>query len=179
MNERGLKNIEYRYLPEFVYGATDGVVTTFAVVAGVLGASLSSAIILILGFANLFADGFSMATSDYLSTKARNDLRKRIKFPNTNPLKSAFMTFFAFFVIGFIPLLSFVIATITKNPYLVERQFLHSIMLTFFSLCIIGWWKGKISKKSEIKSMIQTVSIGGIAALIAFFIGYLIKRLLV
>ena len=47
-------------LEDFVYGATDGAVTTFAVVAGVIGASLSSSVVLILGFANLLADGFSM-----------------------------------------------------------------------------------------------------------------------
>ena len=58
--EKGGKKLEKRYLPEFVYGGIDGAVTTFAVVAGVIGASLSPAIVLILGFANLFADGFSM-----------------------------------------------------------------------------------------------------------------------
>ena len=53
-------------IEDFVYGATDGAVTTFAVVAGVVGASLSPSIVLILGFANLFADGFSMAVGNYL-----------------------------------------------------------------------------------------------------------------
>lgn len=58
-------------IEDFVYGATDGAVTTFAVVAGVVGASLSPSVILILGFANLFADGFSMAIGNYLSSKSR------------------------------------------------------------------------------------------------------------
>ena len=54
-------------IEDFVYGATDGAVTTFAVVAGVVeAAALSPSIILILGFANLFADGFSMAIGNYL-----------------------------------------------------------------------------------------------------------------
>jgi len=60
-----------KYLAEFVYGGIDGAVTTFAVVSGVIGASLSSSIVLILGFANLFADGFSMAISNYLSAKSQ------------------------------------------------------------------------------------------------------------
>lgn len=60
-------------LEDFVYGATDGAVTTFAVVAGVVGASLSPSIVLILGFANLLADGFSMAIGNYLGTKARRE----------------------------------------------------------------------------------------------------------
>ena len=60
-------------LEDFVYGATDGSVTTFAIVSGVVGASLSPAIVLILGFANLLADGFSMAMGNYLAAKARQE----------------------------------------------------------------------------------------------------------
>ncbi|WP_420545827.1 VIT1/CCC1 transporter family protein [Nitrosopumilus sp.] len=61
------------HFEDFVYGSIDGAVTTFAIVAGVVGAGLSPGIILILGFANLFADGFSMAVSNYQSSKARNE----------------------------------------------------------------------------------------------------------
>lgn len=61
------------YLKSLVYGGLDGIITTFAVVAGVAGASLQPAIVLILGFANLLGDGFSMATGDYLSTKAERE----------------------------------------------------------------------------------------------------------
>jgi VIT1/CCC1 family predicted Fe2+/Mn2+ transporter len=66
-------------LEDFVYGATDGAVTTFAVVAGVVGASLSPAIVLILGFANLFADGFSMAVGNYLATKSQREYIERAR----------------------------------------------------------------------------------------------------
>ena len=62
-----------RYLGEFVYGGIDGSVTTFAVVAGSVGASLDSSIIIILGFANLLADGFSMSVGAYLSSKSELD----------------------------------------------------------------------------------------------------------
>lgn len=58
---------------DIVYGGVDGVITTFAVVAGVEGAGLESNVAIILGAANLFADGFSMAASNYLSVKAEND----------------------------------------------------------------------------------------------------------
>jgi VIT1/CCC1 family predicted Fe2+/Mn2+ transporter len=61
------------YLGEFVYGGIDGSVTTFAVVAGAAGAELGSAIILILGFANLLADGLSMSIGAYLSAKAQRE----------------------------------------------------------------------------------------------------------
>lgn len=58
------------HIKSFVYGGLDGTITTFAVVAGVAGASLSSNVILILGFANLIADGIAMAFGDFLSTRA-------------------------------------------------------------------------------------------------------------
>lgn len=59
-----------QYLPEFVYGGIDGIVTTFAVVAGATGANLDISIVLILWFANLLADGFSMSVGSYLSKKS-------------------------------------------------------------------------------------------------------------
>lgn len=58
------------YLGEFVYGGIDGSVTTFAVVAGSVGASLDSSVVIILGFANLLADGFAMSVGSYLSNKS-------------------------------------------------------------------------------------------------------------
>lgn len=58
------------YLRDFIYGAIDGAVTTFAVVAGVAGANLSASVVLILGGANLIADGFSMAVSNFLGLRA-------------------------------------------------------------------------------------------------------------
>src|SRR6186713_1759605 len=64
---------KHNYLRDWIYGGIDGSVTTFAVVTGVAGAKLSSWIILVIGFANLFADGFSMAASNYLGTKAEHD----------------------------------------------------------------------------------------------------------
>jgi len=65
-----------RYIKSTVYGGLDGIVTTFAVVSGVAGAALSPGILLILGFANLIADGLSMAIGDFLSTKAENEYGK-------------------------------------------------------------------------------------------------------
>ena len=62
------------YLRDFVYGSIDGCVTTFAVVSGVVGAELSSGIIIVLGSANLLADGFSMAVSNFLGTKAERQV---------------------------------------------------------------------------------------------------------
>src|SRR4051794_4730013 len=61
---------EHNYLGDFVLGAVDGTVTTFAVVAGAAGADLGGGVAIIMGVANLLADGFSMAVSNYLRTTA-------------------------------------------------------------------------------------------------------------
>ena len=66
-----------RYLKDIVFAANDGIVTTFAVVAGTVGAALSPAVVIILGFANLLADGISMAAGNYLGTKSEMDFYKR------------------------------------------------------------------------------------------------------
>lgn len=65
-------------ISDAVLGGIDGCITTFAIVAGALGAGLHSSIALILGFANLLADGFSMAASNYEATKAQDDYLKRV-----------------------------------------------------------------------------------------------------
>jgi vacuolar iron transporter family protein len=64
------------HLRDLIYGAIDGTVTTFAVVAGVEGADLTASIVIILGFANLIADGFSMAVSNFLATRAEMQQRE-------------------------------------------------------------------------------------------------------
>ncbi len=179
MKKREIKRraLERRYLPEFVYGGIDGAVTTFAIVSGVVGAALSPVIVLILGFANLFADGFSMAISNYLSVKSKNDLI-RMKGKKINAKKTSIATFFAFLLIGFIPLFSFVVASLTQNKYLIETQFRNSFILTGIALVIVGWFKGEVSGKSKTRSALQTLLIGGVAAALAFFVGWLIKSLI-
>ena len=62
-----------KYIKSIVYGGLDGIITTFAVVAGVAGAALPVGVVLILGFANLIADGLAMAFGDFLSTKAEDE----------------------------------------------------------------------------------------------------------
>lgn len=66
-------------LRDVIYGAIDGAVTTFAIVAGVVGAELSTKVIIALGIANVLADGFSMAAGNYSGTKAELDDAKRLR----------------------------------------------------------------------------------------------------
>jgi VIT1/CCC1 family predicted Fe2+/Mn2+ transporter len=75
------------YLRDFVYGAIDGIVTTFAVVAGVAGAGLEDRVVVILGAANLFADGFSMAVSNLLGSRAERQQRARARLDEERQIR--------------------------------------------------------------------------------------------
>ena len=78
IRERLAKGPRTNYLRDWIYGGIDGTVTTFAIVAGVAGAQLSTSVLLLLGFANLVADGFAMAASNYLGTRAEHDDYERV-----------------------------------------------------------------------------------------------------
>ena len=79
IRERLESGPKHNYLRDWIYGGIDGAVTTLAVVTGVAGAQLSNWVILALGFANLFADGFSMAAANYLGTKSEHDDWRRLQ----------------------------------------------------------------------------------------------------
>lgn len=163
-----------RYLGEFVYGAIDGAVTTFAVVAGAAGAMLDPVIVIILGFANLFADGFSMATSNYLSSRAKIDLRGS-KEHIGEPWKNAAVTFIAFLIVGFIPLISYVSSSIV--PAMEENQFTIAAVLTGVAFLVVGGLKAQVTKTSWVRSSLQTLLLGGIAATIAYGVGRMLQSI--
>lgn len=174
-------HIERRYLPQFVYGGIDGAITTLAVIAGAIGAVLSPAIILILGFANLIADGFSMGVSDYLSSKSKKELHRKHKDAwryteeSNRAIKNGIATFISFIIIGFIPLFPFVLALFV--PSIDSYKFTLSIVCTGLALVIVGSIKGKVVEKNIFYSGLQTLLIGGIAAILAFFVGFLLRGL--
>jgi VIT1/CCC1 family predicted Fe2+/Mn2+ transporter len=79
IRKRVVAGPRHNYLRDWIYGGIDGSVTTFAVVSGVVGARLSPWVILVMGFANLLADGFSMAASNFLGTSAEREDLKRLE----------------------------------------------------------------------------------------------------
>ena len=163
---------EGKFLKSIVYGGLDGIITTFAVVAGVAGASLSSSIVLILGFANLIADGISMAVGDFLSSKAEReyvhtkDLKSSKK---AAPFKLGLTTFISFILFGFIPLMIYVLDSIF--PAITINKFLFSIILTAIALFILGVFKARVTHKHWLYSGAEVLIIGGLAATAAFIVG--------
>jgi len=165
-----------QYVPQFVYGGIDGIVTTFAVIAGVVGAQLSLTVILILGFANLLADGFSMAVSSYLSNESKSDIDGiDTKNLQSSASKDALATFTAFVLLGLIPLLPFMFAVL--YPLAQMTTIILSAVASIVAFGLVGAGKAYVADKSISQAVTETVVIGGAAALIAFTVGYLLRGL--
>jgi VIT1/CCC1 family predicted Fe2+/Mn2+ transporter len=78
IQERLAHDTHGNYLRDFIYGGIDGTITTFAIVAGVAGADMPGSVVLVLGLANLIADGFAMGAGNYSGTKADLDDYNRL-----------------------------------------------------------------------------------------------------
>jgi len=152
-----------------VLAANDGLTTTFAVVAGSLGASLTPNIVIILGLANLFADGLSMATGAYLGLKSELEFEK--ENVKNKPLINGFATFISFVLFGTIPLISYIFDF--KNSFLIAS------VLVAISLLVVGVIRGIYTNKNSLKCAIENLVIGGIAAVIAYLVGFAVEKYLI
>lgn len=217
-----------RSIKDIIYGATDGIITTFAVISGVVGASFSTKTLLILGFANIVADGFSMAASNYLGSQSqselvdselRRELREIEEIPEMelkevrevlmkrgysahdavelserlmrhkdffadfmmryelglNPegdhhFRGALFTFFAFMGAGLMPLLPFLVIHTADT-------FAISAGATAVSLFAVGALRYFVTGKNWLRSGIEMFFVGGVAALVAYGIGYVLSGL--
>jgi vacuolar iron transporter family protein len=153
------------YLPDLVYGANDGIITTFAVVSGVVGADLSRTIILILGFANLFADGISMGASNYLARRSHEDAAERAS--RTEAFRHASATLVAFVLAGVIPLIAYLL------PLSSDGSFVAALALTGFALFGVGAARSLVTRLGWFRSGVEMLLVGSLAALAAYFIGAL------
>lgn len=160
------------YLKEFVYGATDGTVTTFAIIAGSAGAELPATVVIILGVSNVLADGFSMASSNYLSEKSHRDQNDLVAA--VSPFRNAFATFISFILVGFIPILPYAVNAIWG---IWQETFFISCLFTFFAFLFIGQIRGRISQKNNLRTALETLLIGGVAATVAYSVGAFLDRI--
>jgi len=221
------------YLGEFVYGGIDGSVTTFAVVAGAVGAGLDSVIIIILGFANLLADGFSMSIGAYLSAKSEQENYKKheaIEYwevdnlpemeraeirdiyrakgfegklleqvtdvicadrnrwvdvmmkeelgmmeNKKSPWKTGAMTYFSFLLMGLLPLLLYVYDHAFGFS---GNLFVFTCLVTLLGFVGIGFLKSYVTQSARWVSILETVFLGIVAAVVAYVVGDLLEQLL-
>lgn len=219
------------YLRDVVYGANDGIVTTFAVVSGVAGAGLASEVVLILGFANLLADGVSMGMSNYLGMKSQYDYERQERrqeekeierFPEeerqeirriyaakgfagqdleravaivtsnkerwikemmigefgivpgteTSPRKHGLATFSAFVAAGVLPLLPYALVAGENSRFAV------SIAATTGTLFAVGALRTLFTRRRWLRSGLEMLIIGAIAAAASYLVGAALKALI-
>jgi VIT1/CCC1 family predicted Fe2+/Mn2+ transporter len=151
------------YLPDLVYGANDGIITTFAVVSGVVGAELSRSIILILGFANLFADGISMGASNYLARRSTANAEERAT--REDGLRHASATIGAFVLAGLVPLAAYLL------PLPSDSRFVAATVLTATTLFLVGAARSFVTGLSPFRSGVEMLLVGALAAIAAYLIG--------
>lgn len=167
------------YIAEVIYGANDGIVTTFAVVAGVAGAALDPAIVLILGFANLLADGFSMGASNYLSQRSRLEYEEahRDREDGRPPTFTAGTTFLAFILAGWTPLLPYLLAL--EFGWLLHGRttFAVSLAAAAVAFFLVGASRSLVTARSWYRAGGEMLVLGMLAAGVAFTVGSLLGGL--
>ena len=159
------------YLGDLVYGANDGLVTTFTVVSGVAGARLSATVVVILGFVNLVADGFSMGASSFLSIRSAAGAEGKDRGVR-EPLLHALATFGAFVLVGFVPLLSHV------TPGWGASAFPLSCVFTGTAMFTVGALRSLVMPRSWLKCGLEMLLVGAVAASVAFAVGRFTASLL-
>lgn len=148
------------YLADLVYGANDGIITTFAIVAGVTGAALSSTVVLILGFASLFADGFSMASSDYLAERTPG--RNRGQAAKGEAARHGLATFIGFIFPGVVPLLAYLL------PIETQYKFPLAAAMTLITLFVVGASRAAASELKWWLAGLEMLLVGALAASVAY-----------
>lgn len=220
------------YIGDFVYGGNDGLITTFSVAAGALGASFPPSVVLVLGFANIIADGLSMGIGSYLSHKSEIDYqigqRKKeeweienlrpieveeirqiyqgkgftgkeldmavniitrnkkvwveemmvnelgiVEDNSGNSVKHGLATFISFILAGLIPLSAFLIGL----P--LNLTILLAVSLTAIALFAIGAFRQLISPVKWYRGGLENLTVGGLAAATAYFIGNIIEKIVI
>ncbi|MEH6455268.1 MAG: VIT1/CCC1 transporter family protein [Cocleimonas sp.] len=230
IQERLLRSPKSQNVSDAILGGIDGCVTTFAIISGSTGAGFSPSVAIILGFANLFADGFSMGVSNYESIKAQQEYSETLKKTEEEHIdkvpegereeirqifarkgfkgeileeivktisqdkrlwvetmiveehgiskntpsawKSAFTTFFAFLIVGAVPLFPFLFTSLDMN-----QQFLVSASLAGIMFFSIGMLKSIVFSMPIFKSGLRTLLTGSMAASLAYATGYFLKAI--
>lgn len=220
-----------KYVKSLVFGGLDGTITTFAVVAASKGGGLSANVVLLMGFANLVADGLSMGFGDYLSSKAELEFAKTekkrekwelenypegerremielyiargvseedatnvietlAKYKNVfldlmmveelglmppdesdNPAKNGLVTFFAFALFGFVPLLPYVIGRAFSAPD-GDAMFGSACGLTALTMAALGAAKAKFTNQHMTSSALYMLLNGSLAAISAYLVSW-------
>lgn len=171
---KGTLETARHYIRELIYGANDGLITTFAVVAGVAGGGLSAKVVMISGVANLLADGLSMGVGSYLSIRAYESVRASQSLPEeeSHPARHGFATFMAFVAAGAVPLL----------PYAARLDgavaFTASLVMTFVVMFCVGALRALVGSSRWWTAGLEMLGLSAVVALVAFYSGAVVAAVL-
>jgi len=175
-------NIIQKNIPNLIYGGMDGIISTFAIIIGTLGAKQNMGIAFILAVANLIADAFSMAVGSYESV-----IEEEYKF---QAVSKSIVTFIGFVLIGGIPILCFIGALGKKKNLEFSASNIRLLIgLTLVAFIVIGLIKANYEKivgkagdagdaknsktnLKKLKIVVTTVLRGCVAGLIAYLVAH-------
>ena len=169
----GVIGVAQHYIRDLVYGANDGVITTFAVVAGVTGGTLQPIAVLVLGVANLLADGLSMGVGNYLGIRSDERVREAQQLPEleASPIRHGVATFMAFVAAGTVPLVPYVV------PGNATNRFASSAILSLAVLFAVGAARSRIGSGRWWRNGLEMLGLGAIVGAAAYGAGALVAGL--
>lgn len=145
-----------------MYGANDGIITTFAVVSGVVGASLANSVIVILGLANLVADGLSMGASNYL---ARRSTCEEELVDRGEAGRHGLVTTAGFVAAGVLPLVAYLL------PFSEGSRFPISVGVAAAALFGVGAARTLVTRRGVLRSGTEMLVVGSAAGAVAYGVG--------
>lgn len=166
MNKKGF------YIGDLVLGANDGIITSFAVISGAAGAGLPAFVVIVLGLANLVADGISMGLSNYLSLRSTKEAELNVGIAESrldHPSRHGLATGLAFALAGALPLIPYFLG-IPQN-----LQFYVAIAATAIALFAVGALRTLVTGHHWMRSGFEMLFVGGIAAIAAYSVGAVVK----
>jgi VIT1/CCC1 family predicted Fe2+/Mn2+ transporter len=165
--------VAQHYIRDVVYGANDGVITTFAVVAGVTGGTLAPVTVLVLGVANLLADGLSMGVGNYLGIRSDERVREAQRLPEQEafPIRHGLATFLAFVAAGAVPLLPYVFSGLTTH------LFATSTLLSLVVLFVVGAARARVGTGGWWANGLEMLVLGIIVGAVAYYGGAAVSEL--
>lgn len=171
---RSVLGAAQHYIRDLVYGANDGVITTFAVVAGVTGGTLTPATVLVLGVANLLADGLSMGVGNYLGIRSDERVREAQRLPEQEafPMRHGVATFLAFMTAGAVPLVPYVFSGMAAN------RFVLSTVLSMAVLFGVGAARSRVGTGQWWMNGLEMLGLGAIVGVAAYYAGAVVSGLL-
>ena len=144
-----------------VLGGVDGVITSFAIVAGAFAGGLARRTVVVVGTSSVFADGLSMGVSEYLSSYATRRAAASDDAQSESPLLLGFACFVAFVFGGAIPLVT----------YLFTEKILTCAIFGLLCLMILGAARTWVSHEPILVGLLQTSLLGAAAGAVAYLVG--------